>query len=150
MTEKPGCLHSLNIETLKEILKDPPKLCPRCHGMRTIGVGYIVGGLRLEGQISGSPHEPRIPCPECSKPNSNENNMNEILEEVIDELERADAKFAPFNSAHEGYAILLEEVDELWEAVRMKDSEDRDKRLHDEAVQVAAMALKFLLMLGGK
>ena len=36
-----------------------------------------------------------------------------ILDDVAAELNRA-LKWPPFNSAHEGYAILAEEVDELW------------------------------------
>lgn len=45
-----------------------------------------------------------------------------------------------FHSAHEGYAILKEEVDELWEAVR----EDNLEHAAFEAVQVAAMAVRFI------
>jgi hypothetical protein len=43
----------------------------------------------------------------------------DIAKEVLEELERAESKFAPFNSSHEGYAVLLEEVDELWEIVKL-------------------------------
>jgi hypothetical protein len=48
----------------------------------------------------------------------------------------------PFNSAHEGYAVLLEEVDELKAEVwnRKRDP----KALLKEAVQVAAMAQRFI------
>jgi len=63
---------------------------------------------------------------------------------VLDELARAQAKFPAFHSGHEGYAVVREELDELWEAVK------RDDSLHAaaEAVQVAAMALRFILDLG--
>jgi hypothetical protein len=45
----------------------------------------------------------------------------------------------------EGYAVLLEEVDELWEEVRKGGTEPRDlDRMRKEAVQVGAMALRFL------
>jgi len=49
-----------------------------------------------------------------------------------------------FNSAHAGYAILFEEVDELWAEVRKKPSQRSKERLRAEAVQVAAMALRFI------
>jgi hypothetical protein len=52
---------------------------------------------------------------------------------------------APFNSAHEGYAVLLEEVDELWAEVKKRRSERDDERMGLEAIQVAAMAVRFLL-----
>ena len=48
-----------------------------------------------------------------------------------------------FNSTHEGYAVLLEEVDELWEAVKSNDAEN----LKEEAIQVAAMAFAILIEL---
>ena len=46
-------------------------------------------------------------------------------------------KFKPFNSSHEGFAVLKEEVDELWDAIKSNDLSAAQK----EAIQVAAMAL---------
>lgn len=60
---------------------------------------------------------------------------------VLAELARAQESFGPFASAHEGYAVLLEEVDELWHEVKHGTTE----RQREEAVQVAAMALRFLV-----
>lgn len=57
------------------------------------------------------------------------------------ELIRATEKFGPFKSAHEGYAILLEEVDELWYEVKANNRQ----RQREEAYQVAAMAVRFLV-----
>lgn len=78
-------------------------------------------------------------------------------QEAVKELERARAKFGRrFNSAHEGYAVLLEEVEELKREVfwgRIDDglnhspadhAEHRRQRMRAEAVQVAAMALRFI------
>ena len=58
------------------------------------------------------------------------------------ELVRAQKKFSSFHSYHEGYAVLQEEVEELWDEI--KGGQDPE-RLRDEATQVAAMALRFLL-----
>ncbi len=64
--------------------------------------------------------------------------------EAAKELQRARGKFPPFNSAHEGYAVILEELDELWEKVKQtKPGSDR-RAMRGEAVQVAAMALRFI------
>lgn len=41
-------------------------------------------------------------------------------------------------SLHEGYAVLLEEVDEFWDEVKAKNPDK--KRLLAELVQIAAMA----------
>lgn len=59
------------------------------------------------------------------------------------ELGEAARKFPPFHSAHEGFAILKEEVDELWEEVRAKQGARNMANLRKEAIQVAAMALRF-------
>lgn len=69
-----------------------------------------------------------------------------LMTEIQDELERA-LKWPPFNSAHEGYAVLLEEVDELWAHVK-KNQKKRDlDAMRAEAIQVAAMACKFVEMI---
>ena len=73
--------------------------------------------------------------------------LGTIVPEVLQELGRARAKFNPFPSEHHGYAVLLEEVHELWEEVRSKDATPENVRA--EAVQVAAMGIRFILDLCG-
>jgi NTP pyrophosphatase (non-canonical NTP hydrolase) len=69
----------------------------------------------------------------------------DIFFEVKEELESAQKNFGPMRSEHEGFAVLKEEVDELWEAVRLKQSDPtRKDQVRKEAVQVAAMAMRFL------
>ena len=69
---------------------------------------------------------------------------------VLVELHEARQKFPPFNSAHEGWAVIAEELDELWAVVREKQSTPgRDARLGREAIQVAAMAVRFLVDMPG-
>ena len=65
--------------------------------------------------------------------------------EILDELKRAQTLFPPFHSEHEGYAVLLEEVDELWDEVKGHVGQERRTAMRREAIQVAAMALRFLL-----
>ena len=64
------------------------------------------------------------------------------IEKIIEEYGRAANKFGSFASTHEGYAVLLEEVDELWDEVKCNGSKENLRR---EAVQVAAMGLRFLV-----
>lgn len=59
---------------------------------------------------------------------------------VIVEHNRATKKHAPMNSLHEGYAVLLEEVDELWEEVRKQTKKRNPREVLEECVQIAAMA----------
>ena len=63
--------------------------------------------------------------------------------EAQDEAERAASMWPPFNSAHEGFAILLEEVDELKEHVWMNQKKRDIPAMRKEAIQVAAMAIRF-------
>ena len=91
---------------------------------------------------------------------------SQIAELVSVELERAKEEHEDFHSLHEGYAVLLEEIDEsrdelqivqadagaLWRCVKddnvlgakltLTEIEDAAVRLAAEAVQVAAMARK--------
>jgi hypothetical protein len=47
------------------------------------------------------------------------------------------------SSFHEGKAIIEEELDELWDEVKKK--RPSKKALRNEAVQLAAMAVRFIL-----
>lgn len=85
---------------------------------------------------------------------------------VREELEAANRMNPPFNSEHEGYAVLLEEVEEtsyeldemmtclrmLWECIKHDNPRSQEfagkiakhaMHLAAEAIQVAAMAEKF-------
>ena len=61
-----------------------------------------------------------------------------FTERVAIEIERARRKHGKMNSLHEGYAVLLEEVDEFWEHVK-HDNQDKAEIL-SELVQIGAMA----------
>lgn len=65
----------------------------------------------------------------------------QALREVAGELAFASMRFTPFASAHEGAAIIREEFEELWDAVKRDDLVEARK----EARQVAAMAMRFLM-----
>lgn len=67
-----------------------------------------------------------------------------ILDEIYQETSFAFNKFPPFNGAHEGYAIILEEMDELWEEIKNNKSDESRERQRKEAIQVAAMAIRFV------
>lgn len=82
---------------------------------------------------------------------------------VMAELTRATDKFPEFHSAHEGIAVLEEEFFELKELVYTNPAKqeawgpfvvDRERMhrslMRAEAVQTAAMALRFLMMLSAQ
>ena len=60
---------------------------------------------------------------------------------ILDEYAFASIKFSEFNSQHEGYAVLKEEVDELWDSIKGNVALNLTRK---EAAQVGAMALRFL------
>ena len=67
------------------------------------------------------------------------------LKEVQSELERASMIYHQYHSEHEGFAVLLEEVDELWDAVRLKQTDPtRKDKIKEELIQIAATAHRFL------
>lgn len=67
----------------------------------------------------------------------------EIAAELVAEVERAQA-WPAMNSAHEGFAVLREEVDELWRHV-MTNQKRRDlPAMRAEAIQIGAMAIRFV------
>jgi NTP pyrophosphatase (non-canonical NTP hydrolase) len=61
--------------------------------------------------------------------------------DIADEYKKATSKFGVFHNTHEGYAILKEEVDELWDAIKTNAPQ---AEIRKEAIQVAAMAIRFL------
>jgi hypothetical protein len=86
----------------------------------------------------------------CFAPNPSCVTTANLLDLVATELASARQKFPPFNSAHEGYAVVLEELDELWTEIRSNQATaGRNERMTKEAIQVAAMALRFLVDLPG-
>ncbi len=65
-----------------------------------------------------------------------------FLSLVEEELRAARAKHPPIHSAHEGFAIILEEVDEL-KAEVWKNGAARDpQRMRAELIQIAAMCAR--------
>lgn len=66
-----------------------------------------------------------------------------ILAQVLHELQCAQSTHPPMNSGHEGYAVIKEELDELWDEIKLK--RQNVKNMRKEALQVAAMGLRFII-----
>lgn len=65
-----------------------------------------------------------------------------FLDDVRQEAATAVVEHGEFNSLHEAYGVLLEEVDELWEEVRKKRKDRDPARIRAELVQIAAVCVK--------
>lgn len=68
--------------------------------------------------------------------------FNKFEDLVKTELKSARKNHGPQSSIHEGFAILLEEVDEFWEHVRAKSSRRNYRELLKELVQIGSCAQK--------
>lgn len=87
-----------------------------------------------------------------------------VAGEIRDQYLKSRQKHATFNSAHEGYAVMLEEFDELWQEVKAWKSPvqltamhpddagaaaiaiaDQTEAMRKEAYHVAAMAMAFII-----
>lgn len=74
--------------------------------------------------------------------NESSDSVTAASRDVIKEVTRAMVIHGPMKSAHEGYAVMLEELDELWAHVKANTATSPEAR--KEAVQIAAMAIRFI------
>lgn len=75
--------------------------------------------------------------------NRNLTAISEAWRDALAEAFDAGRRFAPFNSAHEAFAVLLEEVDELKAHVWTRQDRRNLAAMRKEALQVAAVAITF-------
>lgn len=69
---------------------------------------------------------------------------SDIWEELSDELHAAMTKFPPMNGPHEGWAVIYEEfIVEL--GAHVWGNTGRSKEARKEALQVAAMAIRYIV-----
>jgi hypothetical protein len=69
--------------------------------------------------------------------------IGRAMEDILTELRLARTEHKPMASAHEGYAVILEELDELWDEIKLK-KRDPDA-MRREALQLTTMGLRFIL-----
>lgn len=62
------------------------------------------------------------------------------IELVKAEIERGVRLHGNYNSTHEAYAVLLEEVDEFWDEVKKRHKDY--PAMKKEAIQIAAIAIR--------
>ena len=65
-----------------------------------------------------------------------------ILQDILNEARRAFRLHGPYNSHHEAYAVILEELEEYWEEVRKKSEERDPVAMRKELIQLAQTAFR--------
>lgn len=76
----------------------------------------------------------------------NVDHIQKVCSEVAEELTRASVLFPnPQNSAHEGFAVLQEEIDEVWDHVKVNQKRRDNAALRKELIQAAAMAVRMAI-----
>lgn len=73
--------------------------------------------------------------------------MTILYDKIEAEVNRAKMHGDQFASLHEAYAMILEELDEVWDITRQKRRYRSVDDLHKEFIQIAAMAVKALYSL---
>lgn len=72
--------------------------------------------------------------------------IKRILEYVEEELNKAMQAYPKIASYHEGYAVALEEIDELWDEIKKykRNNPVNEKKILKEAIQAIAMLVRML------
>src|SRR5262245_6176441 len=68
-----------------------------------------------------------------------------FVEDLCTELVRAQQQHAPLHSLHEAWAVIVEEVDELWDEVRRQGPRRSNDIVYRELLQIAAMCWRTAL-----
>jgi hypothetical protein len=68
----------------------------------------------------------------------------ESLRKIEAEYKRATTLYPQFHSNHEGYAVLKEEVDELWDEIKKSKDVVLNDLMKAELIQIGAMCVRFL------
>lgn len=74
----------------------------------------------------------------------------DILEEIAQEVSKAESLHPPYNSPHEGWAVMEEELHEVREEIYANKVPGALQRMRAEALQLAGTAVRFIQMLDAK
>ena len=69
---------------------------------------------------------------------------DQSLKRIEEEYLRASELYPDLHSNHEGYAVIKEEVDELWDEIKKSKDTKGNVRMQHELIQIGAMVVRFL------
>jgi len=70
--------------------------------------------------------------------------QSKIFNDIYKEVERANSLYPAFHSNHEAYAVILEELDEVWDEIKKSKEVTGNEQIKSELIQVAAMCVKYI------
>lgn len=74
-------------------------------------------------------------------------NIGKTIRQIIPDYNQAILKNPPFNSPHEGWAVLKQGVDQLWEEVKKNKNSRSIESMRKEATFIGATVMRFLIEL---
>jgi len=69
---------------------------------------------------------------------------DEALKQIEQEYLRASDLYPDLHSNHEAYAVIKEEVDELWDAIKKNKDTKGNNQIRHELIQIGAMVVRYL------
>ena len=60
------------------------------------------------------------------------------------EFLRASDLYPDLHSNHEAYAVIKEEIDELWDEIKKSKDTRGNKEIRNELIQIGAMVIRYL------
>ena len=69
---------------------------------------------------------------------------DEALKLIEEEYLRASDLYPDLHSNHEAYAVIKEEVDELWDAIKDNKDVKGNNQIRHELIQIGAMVVRYL------
>lgn len=75
-------------------------------------------------------------------------NIGKSIKTIITEYNRTIIKNAPFHSTYEGWALIKQKVDNLWDEIKKEETGGSREAMLKEAAQIGAMAMRFIIDLG--
>lgn len=70
--------------------------------------------------------------------------IDEVLKQIEEEYLRASDLYPDLHSNHEAYAVIKEEVDELWDEIKKSKDTKGNNQIRNELIQVGAMVVRYL------
>lgn len=72
-------------------------------------------------------------------------NIGKSIKAIITEYNRTIIKNAPFHSTYEGWALIKQKVDSLWDEIKKEETGGSREAMQKEAAQIGAMAMRFII-----